>query len=116
MKHNDDETVLSHTVSDLVRLSLLLVDEDDGDEDDDLSDNAEEWPQGSQLAAHTQLNLIVGFSRITDAEALIHAHVLFNVQIFYVQRGLVGGVLDLILVISAIDNGLLCFDTKLSCY
>ncbi len=48
----------SHTIIDLVWLSPLLVDEDDGDENDDFSNNAEEWPKGGQLATHTQLNLI----------------------------------------------------------
>lgn len=108
------ETATSHTVSDLVGLSPLLVDKDDHDEDDDLSDNAEEWPQGGQLAAHTQLNLILGCSHFTDATALIGVHVAVDVQIIYVQHGLVEGGLDLILATSAIGNDFLYFEgTKL---
>ncbi len=108
----------SHTVIDLVWLSPLLVDEDDGDENNDLSDNAEEWPKGGQLATHTQLNLIASWSYFIGTLALVHAHVLVDVQIIHVQRGLVGTVLDLILVNSAIDNGLLCVDNAklLVCY
>lgn len=63
------------TVGDLVRLSLLLVDEDDGDEDDDLGHDAQEGPQGGQAAAHTQLDLGCGHVSVDGTLAHVVAHV-----------------------------------------
>lgn len=48
------------TINDLIGLSPLLIDEDDGDEDNDLGDDAKERPKSGQAAAHTQLDLIMG--------------------------------------------------------
>ena len=98
---------LALTVGDLVRLSLLLVDEDDGDEDDDLSHNAQEGPEGGQAAAHAQVDFACGRSQLICALAHIVAHVLGDVQRVDVQGGLVRLALDLV-PISSVADGLRC--------
>lgn len=96
---------MQRTVGDLVGLSPLLVDEDDGHEDNDLGDDAEERPQGGQAAAHAQLDFIIVCSQLICAVALVVAHVGVHVQVLHVQSGLVGGVLDFILIVCAVRDG-----------
>lgn len=60
-----------HTVVNLVRLSPLLVDEDDGDEDDDLSHNAQEGPESSKAATHTQMDFVGSTANFVLPSALI---------------------------------------------
>lgn len=96
----------THTVSDLIRLSPLLVDEDDGHEDDDLGHDAEEGPESGQATTDTQQDLILAGAEIIGSSAGIVSDVLFDVQVVDGQSGLVWGALDLIFIASAIDDWL----------
>lgn len=91
------ELVSELTVIDLVRLSLLLVDEDDGDKDDDLSHDAEEGPEGSQAAAHTQMDLGGFVAQIILSKAFIVTHILVDVKVINSESGIVRIALDRIL-------------------
>ena len=98
------------TVLDLVGLSPLLVDEDDGDQDDDLDHDAQEGPDGGQPAADTQLDAVAGGAQLADPGAHVLSLVQLYVQAHDVQGRLVGGALDLVLVCGVVDDGLK--DTK----
>lgn len=95
------------TIVDLIRLSPLLVDEDDGHQDDDLGHDAEERPQSSKATADTQVDLVANCAEFIGSGAKVVSDVFFHVQVVDGQDGLVGGALDLIFVSSAIDDGLL---------
>lgn len=97
---------VSRTVGDLVGLSPLLVDEDDGHEDDDLGHDAEEGPEGGEAAANAQVDLVGAGSDFAGAGADVVAHVVLDAQVVDGQHGLFGGALDLILVTGTVDDGL----------
>lgn len=67
------------TISNLIRLSPLLIDEDDGDQDDDLSHNAQEGPEGGQAAADTQVDLVGGGAKFAGSGTDVISHVLIHV-------------------------------------
>lgn len=94
------------TVVDLVGLSPLLVDEDDGHQDDDLGHDAQEGPQRGQAAADAQVDLVAGAAEVVAAEADVVRDVRLHVQVADGQGGFLGGALDLILVAGAVDDGL----------
>ena len=94
------------TVGDLIGLSPLLIDEDDGHQDDDLGHNAKERPEGSQAAADTQVDLVGVCAKLIGSRAGVVTNVVFDAQIINSQNSLVRGALDLIFVGSAIDDGL----------
>lgn len=93
-----------HTVINLIRLSPLLVDEDDGDEDDDLSHNAQEGPESSQAATHTQVDLVDSLLQPIYPPALIISSILI-IQVLDDQCGIAGCALDWI-PLCAIGDGL----------
>lgn len=97
--------VFLRTVIDLIRLSPLLVDEDDADQDDDLCHDAQEGPEGGQAAADTQVDLVEGRVHFSGTVAHVVAHVHGDVQVIDGQGGPVGGALDLIPV-STVGDGL----------
>jgi len=88
----------SSTIVDLIRLSPLLIYEDDGDQDDNLSHNAKEGPEGSQAAADAQMDLVDVLTNLIDSQTHVVAHVLFNVQVQDHQSCPIRGALDLIFV------------------
>lgn len=94
------------TIGDLIRLSPLLIDEDDGHQDDDLGHNAKEGPEGSQAAADTQVDLVGVCAKLIGSRARVVTNVVFDAQIINSQNSLVRGALDLIFVGSAIEDGL----------
>lgn len=94
------------TVGDLVGLSPLLVDEDDGHQDDDLGHDAEEGPEGGQPAADAQVDLVAVGAQLVGPGADVVADVVLDAQVVDGQRGLVGGALDLVFVGGAVDDGL----------
>lgn len=104
-----------HTVIDLIRLSPLLIDEDYGHEDDDLSHNAKKRPESSQTTADTQVDLVVGGAQITGSRAPVVSKVIVNVQVTDGQTGLVVGVLDRIFLSGAIGETLrIIFEQQVS--
>ena len=94
------------TVLDLVGLSPLLVDEDDGDQDDDLNHDAQEGPDGGQPAADTQLDAVAGGAQLADTGAHVLSLVQLYVQGHDGQGSLVGGALDLVLFFGVVGDGL----------
>lgn len=94
------------TVVDLIGLSPLLVDKDDGHQDDDLGHNAKEGPESSQATAHTQVNFVGGCAEFIGSRAHVVSNVVFDAQVIDGQNGLVRGALDLIFVACAIDDRL----------
>lgn len=94
------------TVIDLIWLSPLLIDEDDGHQDDDLSHNAKEGPESSQATANTQVDLVGGCAKFIGSRADVVSDVTFDVQVIKGQNGLVRSTPDLIFVASAVDDWL----------
>lgn len=94
------------TVGDLIGLSPLLVDEDDGHKDDDLGHDPQEGPQGGPAAADAQVDGVRGRADFAHAGADVVADVAFNVQVVDGQAGPVGGALDLVFVAGSVDDGL----------
>lgn len=94
------------TVIDLIGLSPLLVDEDDGHQDDDLGHDAQEGPEGGQAAADAQVDLVADAAEVVGGVADVVSDVRLDVQVVDGQGGLVGGALDLVLVTCAIDDRL----------
>lgn len=99
------QRVCLRTVVDLIRLSPLLVDEDDADQDDDLGHDAQEGPEGGQAATDAQVDLVEGRAHFAGTVAHVVAHVHGDVQVVDGQGGPVGGALDLIPV-STVGDGL----------
>lgn len=93
----------TRTVIDLIWLSPLLVDKDDGHQDDDLSHNTEEGPESSEAAADTQVDLIGVWAEFVVSRADVVSHVSFDVQVINGESGIVRGAPDLILVAGAVD-------------
>lgn len=94
------------TVIDLIGLSPLLVDEDDGHQHDHLGHDAKEGPEGGQAAANAQVDLVAGTAQVVAADADVVSDVCLDVQVADGQGCLVGGALDLILVTCAVDEWL----------
>lgn len=92
------------TIIDLIRLSPLLIDEDDGHQDDDLSHNAKEGPESSQTTTDTQVDLVSNCAKFIGSRADVVSDVAFHVQIIDGQNGLVRGALDLILDAGAVGD------------
>lgn len=91
------------TICDLIRLSPLLIDEDDSHKNDDLSHYAKEGPQSSQTTADTQMNLVTVFANFVDSRAYVVPNVILDAQVIDGESGFVRGALDLKFVISPID-------------
>ena len=91
---------------DLVGLSPLLVDEDDGDQDDDLHHDAQEGPDGSQPAADTQLDAVAAGPQVANPDAHVLPLIQLYAQVRDGQGRLVGGALDLVLFCCVVDDGL----------
>lgn len=100
------KSLLVHTVIDLIWLSPLLIDEDDGHQDDDLSHNAQERPECSPTTAYTQVDLVSGCTEFTGSRTDVVSNVSFNVQVINRQSGLVWGAFDFIFVGSPVDDWL----------
>lgn len=94
------------TVIDLIWLSPLLVDKDDGHQDDDLGHNTQEGPESSEAAADTQVDLVGGWAKFVGARADVVSHVSFDVQVINGESGIVRGAPDLVLVAGAVDDWL----------
>lgn len=94
------------TVGDLIGLSPLLVDEDDGHQDDDLGHNAQEGPESGQAAADAQLDLVPVGAQVVGSGTGVVADVVFNAQVVNGQGGLVGGALDLVFVAGSVETRL----------
>lgn len=94
------------TVINFIRLSPLLIDEDDCHKDDDLSHNTKEGPKSSQATADTQVDLVFVCAKFIGSRADVVCNILFDAQVIEGQGGLVRHALDLIFVTSAIGNRL----------
>lgn len=92
------------TVIDLIGLSPLLVDENDGHQDDDLGHDAQEGPQGGQAAANAQVDRVTDAAEVVGAEADVVSDVRLDVQVADGQGGLLGGALDFVLVTCAVSD------------
>lgn len=94
------------TIIDLIGLSPLLVDEDDGHQYDDLGHDSQEGPQGGPAAADAQVDLVHGRADFIRSGADVVSDVALNVQVADGQTGPVRGALDLVFVAGSIDDGL----------
>lgn len=94
------------TIIDLIGLSPLLVDEDDGHQYDDLSHDSQEGPEGGPAAAHAQVDLVLGRADFIHSGADVVSDIALNVQVGNGQTGPVWGALDLIFVAGSIGDGL----------
>lgn len=97
---------MGRTIIDLIRLSPLLVDEDDGHQYDDLSHDPQEGPQGGPAAADAQVDLVEGRANLAHSGAHVVSDVALDAQLVDGQAGPVWGALDLVLA-GPIDDGLL---------
>lgn len=98
--------MLLHTIINLIGLSPFLINEDDGHEDDDLSNNPEEGPQSSQATAHTQVDFVRVRADFIGSSTDVVSNVRLDVQIIDGQHRLVGGALYLVSVTGAVANQL----------
>lgn len=94
----------TRTVIDLIWLSPLLVDKDDGHQDDDLSHNTEEGPESGEAAADTQVDLVGGLAKFVASRADVVPHVGFDAQVINGESGIVRGALDLKPVVGAVGD------------
>lgn len=94
------------TIIDLIGLSPLLIDEDDGHQYDDLSHDSQEGPQGGPAAAHAQVDLVCSRADFIHSGANVVSDIAVDVQVVNGQTGPVRGALDLIFLAGSIYDGL----------